>query len=134
MPPLQALLALHGLWCLVLFPLVVGAIRCWPTRRLRLVTRFATLVAVIGLAVMIGLQTIIWLPEARSDYRRYLPQRIVFVIATSPEVPLVPSLLAVVACWIAARRRRSPEQPVAGRATNFPPIGCKEPITSPTNE
>jgi hypothetical protein len=134
MPPLQALLALHGLWCLVLFPLVVAAIRFWPARRLRLATRLATPVAVIVLAVLIGVQMLTWFPSVRSDDRRYLPQRIAYVIATSPEVPIVQSLLALAACWFTGRRRRSADAPATDRVTNFARIGCKESNVSPTNE
>jgi len=105
MPPLQALLALHGLWCLVFLPLVVGATCVWPTHRLRLVGMRMTLIAAIALAVFVGLQAFIWLPTVPSACRIYLPQRIVFAIATTPEVPLMQSLLASVTCWIAGRRR-----------------------------
>jgi len=134
MPPLQALLALHGLWCLVFLPLVFGAMRWWPARRLWLGGRQATMVACIGLAALIGWQAITWMPRVPSESRHYLPQRIAFVIATSPEVPLVQSLLAAVACWIAGRRRRSPAEPDAALFTNSAPISCKEPTTNPTNE
>src|SRR5260370_3488425 len=134
MPPPQALLALHGLWCLVFLPLVVGAIRFCPARRLRLGVRLATWFVVIGLTALIGVQTITWLPAVRSEDRRYLPQRIVYVIATSPELPLVPSLLACAACWIAGSRRVSPAEPSAAQLTNFVPHGCKEPSASPTNK
>src|SRR5260370_35593058 len=99
MPPPQALLALHGLWCLVFLPLVVGAIRFWPARRLRLGVRLATWVGVIGLTALIGVQTITWLPAVPSRDRRYLPQRIAYVIAAAPEGPRRPYLLASAAWW-----------------------------------
>jgi hypothetical protein len=134
MPPLQAPLALHGLWCLVLLPLVVGAIRWWPARRLWLGARLGTAVAVAGLAVLIGVQTIAWLPTTRGEHRRYLPQRIVYAVATLPEVPLVQSLLACTACWIAARQRRSLHEPAPEIVPSFSSIGCKEPIANSTNQ
>jgi hypothetical protein len=105
MPPLQALAALHGLWGLVFLPLVIGAIRFWPARRLWLAGQLVTFAAVMGLAVLIGLRTVTWLPKVPSEDRCYLPQRVIFVLATLPEVPLVQTLFAAGVCWIAGRRR-----------------------------
>jgi len=112
MPPLQALAALHGLWCLGFLPLVFWATRSWSARRLRLCGRLSTLAAILGFGVLIGSQIIFWLPHVPSESRQYLPQRVAFTIATSTNVPLVQSLLAGVVCWIVGRRRMTLGDPL----------------------
>jgi hypothetical protein len=113
MPPLQALVALHGMWCLGLLPLVVWAVRAWPARRLWLCGRLLIMAASLGLGVLVSMQMITWLPTISAAYRPYLLQRVAYVLATSPELPLVPSLLAGVVCLIAGRRRASREAQAA---------------------
>ena len=118
MPPLQALVALHGLWCLGLLPLVVWAIRFWPARRLWLCGRLLTYIAALGFGVLVGMQLITWLPKVSAAYRQYLPQRVAYMIATSPELPLGQCLLAGVVCWVAGRRL------MALRGAQAAPAGC----------
>jgi hypothetical protein len=105
MPPLQALVALHGLWCLGFLPLVVWAIRSWPARRLWFCGQLLTYVAALGFGLLVSIQMSTWFPKVSAEYRQYLPQRVAYVIGTSPELPLGQSLMAGVVCWVAGRRR-----------------------------
>jgi hypothetical protein len=72
---------------------------------LRLAGKVLTLIALMGVGILIVFQMSMWLPKVPADYRRYLPQRIAFAIATLPEIPLLQSFLAGLVCWIAGRRR-----------------------------
>jgi hypothetical protein len=129
MPPLQALLALHGLWCLGLLPCVVWAIRSWPAHRLSLGGKLVSLAAVVGFGVVIGLQAITWLAQAPADLRWYLPQRVAFVIATSPGAPLVPAALAGAVCCFAGLRRTASRgtsvAPTEAACNHVPSIGIQ---------
>jgi hypothetical protein len=104
MPPLQALVALHVFWVLGLIPPVIGAIYWLPAVNLRVLGKGLMWVGMLGLVIVAIRETLTWLPGMPPEDQRYLPQRILFVLATLPEVPLVQIILAGLACRIAGRR------------------------------
>jgi hypothetical protein len=109
MPPLQALVALHGLWVLALLSVVVWAVQKWPPPILRLVGYAATALGVTGLAVLVGRELLTWYPAVTPTQQRYLALRILYVLGTNTDVPVVQVILAGIVLWIAARRRKRDE-------------------------
>ncbi|MCI0462366.1 MAG: hypothetical protein L0Z62_35895 [Gemmataceae bacterium] len=124
MPPLQALVALHGLWTLVLVPPLVWVSASWSPARLRLLGSAFTLLGVFGLAIVVGQQLLNWLPYVSAEEQRYIPQRIVWAWANATDVPAGQVLLAGVICWLTGKRRR---------AAWPPPARSDRPVPEPTN-
>jgi hypothetical protein len=105
MPPLQALVALHGLWTLALLPIAVWAASKWPPRRLRFLG-FALAGIGGGALLIIGARELVgWLPLISPANRKYVVQRILFVLATTTDIPVLPLLAIGVALLVVARRR-----------------------------
>jgi hypothetical protein len=105
MPPLQALLALHGLWTLALLPVVVWAVRMWPPLLLRVVGYGATALGLTGLAILIGYELLTWYPFVTPEQQEYFPRRILYVLVTNTDLPVVQVFLAGIVLWFAAWRR-----------------------------
>jgi hypothetical protein len=104
-PPLQALAALHGFWFMVgIGAAIVIANRLTP-RQVRLLGMVSTLTGIAGLLIYIGWDLTTWLAVMPPDFGRYSLQRIVFVIGTQTDVPLVQFTVTGVTCWIAGSRR-----------------------------
>jgi hypothetical protein len=103
MPPLQALVALHGLWVLAVLPLGVWAMRKWPPLRLKVVGCALTAVGLAALAVVSARELLTWLPNMPSDQQKYIGQRILYVLGTNTDLPVVQVFLAGIALWIAGR-------------------------------
>lgn len=108
MPPLQALVALHGLWFLVLLPPAVWAARRWPAPRLRLIGSTLVAIGALGLVIVAAREAATWLPSLPDDHARYFPHRIAYVVATLTDVPLTQLALAGIVCWIVGRLRPTP--------------------------
>jgi hypothetical protein len=105
MPPLQALAALHGLWLLVLLPPAVWAACRWPAPRLRLLGSTLVAIVTLGFAILAAREAATWLPTVPGEQARYLPHRILYVVATLTDVPLLQLTLAGTVCWVASRLR-----------------------------
>src|SRR5215831_19262269 len=115
MPPLQALVALHGLWVLALLLFVAWAVPKWPLTILRLAGYAATALGVTGLAVLVGRELLTWYPAVTPAQQKYIALRILYVLGTNTDVPVVQVILAGIVLWIAARRRkRAGSPPEAG--------------------
>lgn len=104
-PPLQALVACHSAWIVVLLP---------PTLllrgRLSPGVRWKTgwIVFALGMAGIIGLglsESFSWLSQADESQRQYLPQRIGFVLVTLVDVPLMQLVVVGVALMVRGRHR-----------------------------
>jgi hypothetical protein len=126
MPPLQALVALHGLWFLVLLPPAVWAARRWPAPRLRVVGSTLVAIGALGLVIVAAREAVTWLPSLPDDQACYFPHRVAYVVATLTDVPLTQVALAGIVCWIVGRLR-----PTRGRlvSTGHEPT-CLEPAAA----
>ena len=96
-PPLQALVACHAAWLVVLFPPTL-----WIRMRgsFALCRRIGWLVLAAGVLGILGLslrESLTWLSHSDELHRSYWPQRIGFVLITLVDVPLVQLALAGVA-------------------------------------
>jgi len=104
-PPLQALVACHSFWGVALL-LPAGVFHANASAdRMRWVGRMLTLVSLAGLVGVAAWQVIDWWPAVSDWQRSYLPQRILFVLATTVEVPLLQGLLFGGALWMAGTVR-----------------------------
>jgi hypothetical protein len=104
MPPLQALLALHGLWLLVFIPSALWASFRWPARRVKSIGSLLIVVGLAGLAWFIGRESQDWYRNVPQEYRQYFVQRVAFVLGTTADVPVVQVLssgvlMEIIAWW-----------------------------------
>jgi hypothetical protein len=77
---------------------------------------------VVGIGTVLLREAVMWLPHVGSSDQKYLPVRVLFVLATLPDIPLVQVTAAGLFCWIAGRLRTvSPKTPSSG-----PPIGSAD--------
>lgn len=107
MPPLPALVALHGLWLLLIVPLTVLTLRHASPERLRLLGILLTAIGVTGLGIVGLREASSWLPSVPDGDRWFFLHRVLFALfAELTSVPLVPVTVAGLACWFAGRRRR----------------------------
>ncbi len=93
-PPLQALVACHLSWLVVLLPLA-SVSQTWLSRRQQQV--LGIIVMVSGCAGLIGIATHeygTWWPAVNEWQRGFFWQRVGFVIATWVDLPLVELILA----------------------------------------
>jgi hypothetical protein len=105
MPPLQALAALHGFWIMVVLVPTVAALRGWPAERLRTVGAGITLLGGLALALASAVDMGLWLAAAPAESYRYIPQRVLFFLATLTAFPLLQITGAgAVAWWVGLHR------------------------------
>ncbi len=111
-PPLQALLACHLSWLLVLLA-PVAAIARSPGIHSRTKIRLGVGVALagfIGLSGVVVHESVSWLPHAGEWQHRYFWHRCGFVIATAVDFPAIQALVCGI--WLARR----------GRVRQMPPL------------
>jgi hypothetical protein len=66
-----------------------------------------TALGVLGLGVFVCQDLSAWMATGSPEQRRYIWQRILFAVATWPEVPFIQVIGAGVVCWLVGKRRRS---------------------------
>ncbi|SRR5216683_1292438 len=109
MGPLHALLALHGLWILLIVPLTFLLIRISPPIKLLPLGIVLTTIGLLGLGIVAGREMMTWWPTVAAADRIYIGHRVLFVLfADLDEVPILQVTLAGIACWLAASRRLRP--------------------------
>jgi hypothetical protein len=106
MPPLQALVALHGLWAVALFAIFLWAVRKWPTACLVLAGCALATIGAAGLAVIIGTEWLTWYAPASPTQQQYVAQRILYVLGTNTDLPAAQLTLVGLALLLTARRRK----------------------------
>jgi hypothetical protein len=107
---LQALLALHGLWFITFVGLARWIANKWPPGRVKLL---GTVLCVLGLAGVSGLTAhdiLAWSVSGSSVYQKYIVQRTLYVVGTTPDIPVLPMILTgivlrVGAQWASRRHR-----------------------------
>jgi hypothetical protein len=123
LPPLQGLVAWHGVLVLLFVPLVLWAVWSWsPVRLWALGVGLAGL-GLLGLGVVAGREVLTcWVTSPAQ--RPYTLQHILFAVATLGDVPLVQVTLAGLICWLVGRRRLAARR-LSPRATPAgPPAPC----------
>ena len=102
-PPLQVLAAMHAFWILALLLPAPWVFSHLSPRRLRLVGKLTLALGLAGLAIVIARELSVWLPSVPPEIQRYFFQRLLFVLATLSDVPLVQLTLAGTACWMVGK-------------------------------
>jgi hypothetical protein len=106
-PPLRPLLAVHGLWTLVLVGAAAGAAWKWPTNRLlRLVAGTLSVAGLAALAIVIGHDLQIANASVWSGRQAFIGPRLVSVIAMYTAIPATEVLLAGIIFGLVARWRK----------------------------
>jgi hypothetical protein len=105
-PPLQALAAMHLLWCVALGA-VVSSICKWRPGLLLPLGVVLFIVAAASITAIVGIDLTQWLKSTSEYTRAFWPKRIVYTLATLTDVPLVQSLLAALVCIYFGRQKKA---------------------------
>ncbi len=108
-PRLQALLACHGFWLMLLWPPAILLKRRLDPGTGRLTGNVLLGLGVLSLVSMTLYQAITWLPATRSA--AYFLHRVLFVIATQIEIPTVEVI--VVGLYLRWTRLPTTEEQIA---------------------
>ena len=115
-PPLQALLSIHAAWAVLLWAPAFVLPRMYASRPARM-RRIGTIVAAAGVGGLIAIairESLFAGSSVSESAANYLLQRILFVIATSIDAPVVQATIAgLVLRWGASSRQRAPVHPSA---------------------
>jgi uncharacterized protein YjeT (DUF2065 family) len=110
MPPLQALVALHGMWLLLLAAPAAVASMALPQATLRRIGGLLLFAGTLGLAALAAREAATWLTAAPAEWRHYYPQRVLYTLAVTTEWPVVQAAIVGSLCVYLARRRRLRER------------------------
>jgi hypothetical protein len=80
--------------------------RKWPRLPLWLVGQALTALGLVALVVLVGRDLLTWYAAVSPDQQKYLAQRILYVLGTNTDLPVVQVLVAGVALRLAAGRRQ----------------------------
>lgn len=120
-PPLQALAAMHAFWVVALVPPTAWALKLLSDRNLRLVGSAVLGMGLTGLGIVVARELLVWLPSVPAEVQRYFPQRLLFVLATLSDLPLIQVTLAGAVCWSVGGRRLVPEHSQLPRSGDLSP-------------
>jgi hypothetical protein len=103
---LQALLACHLSWLVVLLPLA-GVLRFWlPHRQQRVLGMIVLVAGCVGMGGLVAYELGSWWLAASEWQRRFFWQRVGFVIATQVDLPLIELTLTGMCILTGARSAR----------------------------
>jgi hypothetical protein len=105
LPPLQALAAMHLFWIFLLAPLLIWGLYNWSPRGRWWAGVLFLAIGLAGIGIVFIRESATWLLSVPPDYRKYLPQRLVFSLATLSDWPLV-QVTIVGAVWRFSARNR----------------------------
>ncbi|MBI3408397.1 MAG: hypothetical protein HY040_08575 [Planctomycetes bacterium] len=105
LPPLQALVAMHGLWILVLLPFVAWAARTWRPIAIRIAGYSLLGLGILAIAGQCVHELLTWYMDVPADLRRYIWQRMAYALACNTDLPAVQMLVAGVVLLFVARKR-----------------------------
>ncbi len=104
-PPLQALVALHLLWC-VAFGATIWAARRFITKNLLPLGLVLGAGAALGIGITLAEDLPKWTAHLPDELHRLWPRRVAYILATRTDVPLVEALVAGAVCTALGRRSR----------------------------
>lgn len=106
-PPLQAIVASHGSWLVLLLPPVLIALQRFSGRTLRISAMTALVLALVGLLGVAVHEYLTWYAGASAWQRTFFGRRVWFVVLTTVEVPLMQVLgLSVLVLIMTPRRHQ----------------------------
>jgi len=86
-PRLQALVACHGFWLVLLVPAAIVLNASLPARHVQLIGILLAGLGAVAVVLVVVIQGLTWLPEAQRPL--YFGQRVLFMIATTIEIPML---------------------------------------------
>ena len=105
-PPIQSLISMHLLWCVV-----AAATVHWLTTRnpgdVRLEGSVLMLISGLAIGWVVGRDLTQWMSWMSAEHAAYWPRRIAYTLATHSDWPFVPMFMAGIVCYGIAMRRRS---------------------------
>ncbi|MEO1495796.1 MAG: hypothetical protein AAFV43_01470 [Planctomycetota bacterium] len=105
---IEALVGAHALWWLLLTPLLLAAAWTLSPSRANRVAWGAVGLGLVAAVGLIGAEMAAWLWSGGDP--RYVVQRGLFVLATTPDLPALPLAAAGVVGLFARRRHEAPPQ------------------------
>lgn len=129
-PPLQALVACHSSWLVILLPMTVIAVQRVSERTLQL---SAVIVLSFALVVLLGVaihEYLTWYERASAWQRPFFWRRVGFVILTTVEVPMLQTL-ALSLLVLSATTRRHQFRSAVNSLIEVPRPHAPEPDDSP---
>jgi hypothetical protein len=132
-PPLQALIAFHGFWLVLLSLPVALCCRLIDPTRLMAVSVLTIVVGIAGIAGVVAWEAEHWLPNVGELQREYFLQRCLFRVGTMTDVPLVQLVLAGIVGSACAWWRRPRDGKSGATRDNtvsrFKQISSRAPLT-----
>ncbi len=140
-PPLQALLACHLSWLVVLLPLAVVLPSWLSWRQQRMLGVLVVMIGCAGLVGLVAYEFSTWWLVASEWKRSFFWRRVGFVIATDVDLPLIELILAGTCFLTKARSTRIRGTPsenasatrLASPQNPFSPAASSAPCGSETN-
>lgn len=127
-PPLQALVACHAAWIVVLLPPALLLRRKLSYGVLRRTGWIVFGLGAAGLIVLGLCESLFWLSHTDESQRRYLPQRVGFKLMTLVDVPLTQLVVVAVALLVRGPHRRATDHsPLTSSASSEPPADPSSP-------
>lgn len=99
LPPIQALVAVHGAWTLVMATAVEWLLRNQSPRTLRRTGVVLTCLGAAGLVIFVSHDLSAWPHLDSHGAPAYIPQRLLFSIARTTDLPLVQTTITGTATW-----------------------------------
>jgi hypothetical protein len=117
LPPLQALVAIHGFWLMMLLPPTSWLIARASPPRLWATGVLVFWIGIFGLTLVAGRGLTSWLDTA-GEFRRYAGQRFLYLVVTTTDLPFCQLALAGLVLWLVGRHRDvSSRSPVNGETS-----------------
>jgi hypothetical protein len=105
LPPLQALVAMHTFWVVLLVPPTAFALRRLSPSGLRFLGAVVAGGGVVGVAVLIVRDLVAWDPYMQEENRLYVLARAAYAVAMMTDVPLCQLTIAGLVFAVAGLRR-----------------------------
>jgi hypothetical protein len=116
LPPVQALVAMHGFWLLLMVPLAGWLLGRASPGLLRLAGAFAFWAGVLGLAVVMGRGLLGWLDATGSLYP-FAVRHMLYVAVTATDLPFAQAALTGIVLWlVGCHRTRAGRVRTSGQA------------------
>ncbi len=103
LPPVQALAAMHLLWCVLLFPVVLWMLTNLNFHLLSALGITVMAASGVALACLVGSDLPQWLEMVPPSLQGYWGRRILYDLAIRTDLPLVQLFLAGGVCWFKSR-------------------------------
>ncbi len=106
LPPLQALVAMHGFWTMVALPPTLWLLANLSPLRLQLIGTGALTAGLVGLTVVVARDLLAW-SEVAAHFWRYAAARAACTMAMTTDMPFGQLALAGGVLWWTGRRHAS---------------------------